>query len=232
MRRIVVSLSVILSGILLLISCGSGNKTSDPGSFSASELEIIEKSDNVMYVLDVADKADSVVLRMQCTDLSDEALKSPQFQVLKHKLLSTVQSEQQGGVGLASPQIGISRNVIAVCRTDKEGEPYEVYPNIKIVSLVGDKVEGPEGCLSVPPYRGMVKRYQEIEISYKDIETLETKNETIKGYAAVIFQHECDHLNGVLYTDRADTVYYNSSWDEERKEFKDKGLYDKPQWMK
>lgn len=213
------------------MSCGARVKTSDPGLFSASELEIINKSDDVMYVLDVANKEDSLVLRTQCTDLSDEALKSPEFQVLMQKMLSTVQSDQQGGVGLASPQIGISRNVIAVCRTDKEGEPYEVYPNIKIVSFVGDKVEGPEGCLSVPPYRGMVKRYQEVEISYKDIETLETKNETIKGYAAVIFQHECDHLNGILYTDRADTVYYNSSWEQERKEFKDKGLYDKPKWM-
>ena len=81
---------------------------------------------------------------------------------------------------------------------------------------------GPEGCLSVPDRRGDVLRSQEIVIEYTDLEqirsgilsrplkheseghetTLPTRRDTIKGFTAVIFQHEIDHLDGILYIDR------------------------------
>ena len=110
----------------------------------------------------------------------------------------------QDGVGIAAPQVGINRRVVAVQRFDKEGDPFEVYPNIRIV-WKSDSVEaGPEGCLSVPNQRGEVMRSQEIVIEYAsaDCEEISMVRDTVKGFTAVIFQHEVDHLEGVLYIDR------------------------------
>jgi peptide deformylase len=102
--------------------------------------------------------------------------------------------------------VGLSRRIIAVQRFDKEGEPFEVYPTIRIESLSGDVVSGKEGCLSVPGKRGSVPRHTTVVVSYKDPLTLETIRDTVEGFTAVIFQHEIDHLEGVLYTDRADSL--------------------------
>jgi peptide deformylase len=103
--------------------------------------------------------------------------------------------------------VGINRRIVAVQRFDKNGEPFEVYPNIHIDTMMGPRVCGPEGCLSVPDRRGIVPRYREIVISWKDPATLQGMRDTVRGFTAVIFQHECDHLDGILYTDRADSVF-------------------------
>ena len=86
-------------------------------------------------------------------------------------------------------------------RFDKDGEPFEVYPNIRIIARRGEKQVGPEGCLSIPGKRGEVARYRDIDISYTSVKTLSDTTETVTGCTAVIFQHECDHLDGILYTD-------------------------------
>ena len=126
-------------------------------------------------------------------------------------MIATVTHPSQDGVGIAGPQVGLKRRVVAVQRFDKEGEPFEVYPNIRI-TWASDSLEiGPEGCLSVPNRRGDVKRSQEIIIEYADMEALRSgkasdeipmRKETIEDFTAVIFQHEADHLDGVLYIDR------------------------------
>jgi len=145
-------------------------------------------------------------------------------------MLSTVTSPVQDGVGLAAPQVGLNFRVAAVQRFDKEGEPFEVYANLHILEHFGDTVRGPEGCLSVPPMRGIVPRSDGVILSYVDMETFENVRDTVKGYTAIIFQHETDHLDGVLYIDRADTVFRDASWVEERAEFEASGDYDKPEW--
>ena len=61
---------------------------------------------------------------------------------------------------------------------------------------------GPEGCLSIPDIAGDVERSQQIVIRYTDPETLSEVRDTVDGYTAVIFQHETDHLDGILFTDR------------------------------
>jgi peptide deformylase len=99
--------------------------------------------------------------------------------------------------------------VVAVQRFDKEGEPFEVYPNIKIVWASDSKVSGPEGCLSVPGRRGEVLRSQEIVIEYADMKAIKAgpdipmARDTVNGFTAVIFQHEIDHLDGILYIDKS-----------------------------
>ena len=154
-----------------------------------------------MRVLTIEDAADSLTLRTPCKDFTPEMLASPEFAALSELLLATVQHPTQDGVGIAGPQVGISRRVVAVQRFDKPGEPFEVYPNIRIVGRRGDLSSGPEGCLSVPGLRGNVMRYRDIEIRYT-APSLQDTTERIQDFTAVIFQHECDHLDGVLYIDK------------------------------
>ena len=93
-------------------------------------------------------------------------------------------------------------SVSAVQRFDKEGEPFEVYPNIFVTATRGETAPGPEGCLSIPGWRGDVLRYRDIDIEYTSPKTLKDTTERVQGFSAVIFQHECDHLDGVLYIDK------------------------------
>lgn len=159
----------------------------------------------VLRVLSVDDQEDLAVLRQHCTGYSLQELASDGFKLLAKQMLATVTSPEQDGVGIAGPQVGVARRVIAVMRYDKEGQPFEVYANIRVTAARGEKVYGPEGCLSVPGKRGDVLRWQDIDITYTDPETLKDVTERITGYTAVIFQHECDHLEGIVYTDYADT---------------------------
>ena len=117
-------------------------------------------------------------------------------------LLATVTDPSQDGVGIAGPQVGILRRVVAVQRFDKDGEPFEVYPNIFVTATRGETAPGPEGCLSIPGWRGDVLRYRDIDIEYTSPKTLKDTTERVQGFSAVIFQHECDHLDGVLYIDK------------------------------
>ena len=77
-----------------------------------------------------------------------------------------------------------------------------MYPNIRVTARRGEPEPGPEGCLSVPGRRGDVLRWQDIDISYVSPATGRDTSETVTGFTAVIFQHETDHLDGVLYIDK------------------------------
>ena len=98
---------------------------------------------------------------------------------------------QEGNLGL----------MVAVQRFDKEGEPFEFFVNPEIVELGDDAELGGEGCLSVPEIRGEVRRAQSLVLRYRDA-TFEERTERVEGFTAVIFQHEIDHLDGVLFVDK------------------------------
>lgn len=171
--------------------------------FTACEKALIHGTDSIFRVLTVEDSLDHAFLRSASTDLSPEAIGSDDFTSLCRTMLRTVTHPSQDGVGLAAPQIGISRRVVAVQRFDKPGEPFEVYPNIRIVWASDSLAYGPEGCLSVPDRREEVLRSQEIVIEYALTQHPERSvRDTVSGFTAVIFQHEIDHLDGVLYIDR------------------------------
>ena len=180
-----------------------------PGAadLSKDEKALIAGSDSLMRVLTVYDKEDSLLLRNASIDFTDRDLLSKDFEALAAKMLHTVQDPSQDGVGIAAPQVGLNRRVICVLRYDLPGEPFGVYPNARLDSLWGERLSGPEGCLSIPGWAGSVPRYQNIIVSYTDPETLQTVKERVEGYTAVIFQHEIDHLDGILYTDRADSLW-------------------------
>lgn len=214
--RIPVVLS-LLAVFAFFVRCGGGEWT-------AWERGVINKSDSLMYVTVI--NADSAILRSPSKDLNEKELKSEELKTLMGKMLHTVKHPSQDGVGIAAPQVGINRRVIWVQRFDKAGEPFECYANVHLDSLYGEITHGPEGCLSVPPMRGIVPRYSGVVVRYVNPRTGEPCTEQVEGYTAIIFQHECDHLDGRLYIDRADSVFTSESWIQERGGFS----YIRPEW--
>lgn len=192
-------LTAILAPVLMLGACCTNvNLTMTP-----EEIKLIDESSDVMRILTTDNAEDLAVLRFQSRDFSLADIETVEYRNLASKLITTLQSTD-GGVGLAAPQVGIKRRVVAVQRVDKEGEPIEVYPNIRIEEFRGELQAGPEGCLSVPDRRGEVLRSQDITIVYTDASLDQPREirEDVSGFAAVIFQHEVDHLDGILYIDK------------------------------
>ena len=190
---------------LLAIAAAAYSCTTDKVSrLDKAEKDLIDAA-GIMRVLTVDDKEDSLVLRSECTDFPQKFLRSGRFRRLADRMIATVTDSTQDGVGIAGPQVGLKRRIIAVQRFDKEGEPFEIYPNIRMEYLSEETQTGPEGCLSVPEIYGDVERSQTVVISYTDPDTMEQARDTVSGFTAVIFQHETDHLDGILFTDRMQT---------------------------
>ena len=115
--------------------------------------------------------------------------------------------EERGGVGIAAPQIGCNKRVIMFGFEKNKRYPHEkpvpltVLINPVIHILSNEMVDGWEGCLSVPGLRGLVSRYNRIEYSgYDEQGHLITR--IAEGFHARVLQHECDHLDGVLFPQR------------------------------
>ncbi len=110
---------------------------------------------------------------------------------------------QRDGVGLAAPQVGQSVRIFVMDTqwSKEEGKPNPtVLINPELLSGEGD-YEIEEGCISVPGIYARVKRFNKISYSYLDLDKKRHEAEA-EGYDAVVFQHEFDHLNGVLFVDR------------------------------
>ena len=114
------------------------------------------------------------------------------------------------GVGLAAPQVGISERLIVIEYGDDEDEdvPKKLYAvvNPEIVEASEEKVEGVEACLSVPQMMGEVERHEKIVVKGLNRHGKPVKIK-VSGWMARIFQHEIDHLEGVLFTDRASRIW-------------------------
>lgn len=192
-----ISAAIMAMVVLSAVGCGGlGHR------LTLSERELVMSSDGLMRVLLVTSREDSLLLRKHCTDLTAKDLQSEVYDRLARRMVATVTDSTQDGVGLAAPQVGLNRRVVAVMRFDKPGYPFEVYPNIYIEYYSEETQTGPEGCLSIPGPAGEVERSQQIIIRYTDPATLSAVRDTVDGYTAVIFQHEVDHLEGILFTDR------------------------------
>lgn len=130
------------------------------------------------------------------------------FQVLVTDMIDTMR--EAPGVGLAAPQVAESQRVIVVEYGDEEDEekPKKLFvvANPEIISSSEDKVIGIEGCFSVPELVGEVERYHAIIVKGQNRFGKPTKIKA-SGWLARIFQHEIDHLDGVLYPDRALRVW-------------------------
>ncbi len=135
---------------------------------------------------------------------------TPNVQKLLTDMAETMYEAE--GVGLAAPQIGILKRVIVVDVGDENGLIELINP--EIVSKDGEQF-GPEGCLSIPGYRGDVRRAQTVTVKGLDRNGNEVTY-TGSDLLARAFQHEIDHLNGVLYTEIAERVYEIPPEEEEK----------------
>lgn len=153
---------------------------------------------------------DNPILRRQAARVSDFGL---ELQQLIDDMLDTM--EDAAGVGLAGPQVAHSSRIILVRLPDDEDsrEKYadeagvlHVIANPKIIRRSEALIGGVEGCLSLPGLLGDVQRHQSIEITGQDREGTPIRR-AASGWLARIFQHEIDHLNGILYIDIATSVW-------------------------
>lgn len=168
--------------------------------FIKEERKLIESGDKkaMLKVIEITDERELKILKSVSTDIDPEDDLLP---ILAQRMYLSMRDPANPGIGIAAPQIGINRNIIWVQRFDKEDEPFELYLNPKITWRSELLRKGKEGCLSIPDITGDVLRNYTIKLTYQD-KTGKPYEELIEGFTAVIFQHETDHLNGILFTDR------------------------------
>ncbi|PKP39507.1 MAG: peptide deformylase [Bacteroidetes bacterium HGW-Bacteroidetes-15] len=144
---------------------------------------------------------DSIVLHTISAPIK---LDAPELRSIISMMYKTVTDSLSRGVGIAAPQIGINKRVILVQRFDKPNEPFEAYVNPTIIKYSMLKAMRTEGCLSIDDFRCEVERSYAILLGYFSIDG-EYKLEMVEDFVARIFQHEIDHLDGILFTERIET---------------------------
>ena len=125
--------------------------------------------------------------------------------------LKEILESSENGAGLAAPQIGIDKSFMGI----KEGGVIKILINPKMEASFGEKVypkiieedktesDFLEGCLSFPDLYGTVKRFLKIKVSWEEIvnRKLETRSGILEGFGSIVWQHEADHLEGILFVD-------------------------------
>lgn len=157
-------------------------------------------ADTPMRVFLITSRTDSLLLRSKSKPVKAD----PDDVVLQHfvkRLYRTVTDSASMGVGIAAPQVGLLRQIIWVQRFDKQGFPFEVYLNPVIRQYTKKKQPCREGCLSIPNRSDTTQtRAYAILLEYDKMDGSHVV-EMVEDFTAVIFQHEIDHLNGILYLD-------------------------------
>lgn len=139
------------------------------------------------------------VLRKKAKEVAVSKIKSKEVQDLIKEMIEVLKGEEIG-VGLAAPQIGVDKRIFIL--KDPKKNRYFVFINPKILKLSAETRLMPEGCLSVRDYWGKVKRAGKVSVrAYDEQGRMFEKN--FAGLFAQIIQHEADHLNGVLFVDKA-----------------------------
>lgn len=180
--------------LLLLTASISAQK------LTQSERKLIQSGNTktMLKVIQITDEKELKILKSVSTDVDP---KDELLPLLAERMFLAMRDPANPGIGIAAPQVGINKNVIWVQRFDREGEPFELYLNPKIVWSSALLRKGKEGCLSIPDISGDVLRNYTIKLTYLD-KSGKPCEEIIEGFTAVIFQHETDHLKGILFTDR------------------------------
>lgn len=168
--------------------------------FVAKEKDLILSGgkDSKLHVYQTTDEQELLILTRPSSQID---YTDPLLPILAQRMLLTVQDPAHAGVGIAAPQVGINRKAIWVQRFDKTGEPFEFYINPTITWRSQLMRQGAEGCLSIPDRKETIKRSYAIQIQYQNKKG-QLITEIVEGFTAVIFQHEIDHLEGILYPDR------------------------------
>lgn len=164
-----------------------------------------------MTVLNIVKVPDPVLRRKahKVTDFGKD------FQKIVDDMIETLRDAP--GVGLAAPQVGLSERLIVIEYGDDDDEtvPKKLYvvANPEIVEASEEMVEGLEGCLSVPDLVGTVERHQSLVVKGLNRHGRPSRIKA-SDWMARIFQHEIDHLNGILFTDLTDKVWKPRDEDE------------------
>ena len=158
------------------------------------------------------------VLRERARELSREELGSPRIQGLIDEMIAIRRAAH--GAGLAANQVGEAVRV-AVIEVEPDNPRYPYKPPFPLTVLVNpvlepldsELVEINEGCLSVPDLRGDVSRRLAVRARYLDRSGVE-REQVVRGLTAGSFQHEVDHLDGILFVDRVADPTTFSTWDQ------------------
>ena len=157
-----------------------------------------------MTKLDIV-KNPNEILRIKSKEVDRDFILFKNTQILLKNMIETMYGDD--GIGLAAPQIGQNIRIIIIGKEatpDKKQDLVLVNPTWEKTSR--KKVKDREGCLSVPKIFGQVKRYKHITVDALNKEGVEISFEASKFFARVI-QHEVDHLDGILFIDKAKDIY-------------------------
>lgn len=149
----------------------------------------------------------NAILRQSATAI--DSIHDSAITTLIENLMATLQ--QSNGVGIAAPQVAVSKRLFIVASRPNPRYPNapEMEPtpmiNPRLVSHSDEIVKDWEGCLSIPGIRGLIPRYRSISVEYLDRNGQLQKQE-FTDFIARIFQHELDHLNGLVFLDRLESV--------------------------
>jgi peptide deformylase len=170
-----------------------------------------------MSLLDVV-QVGHPALREPARELSVDELRAPATQQLIDDLIETMR--ERAGAGLAATQVAVPLRVAVIeVRPDNPRYPYKppipltVIVNPEIEPLSDETVEINEGCLSVPNLRGVVERHVNIRLRYLDRDG-QPQEEIKRGLTAGTFQHEVDHLDGILFLDRVTDPRTFMTWEQ------------------
>lgn len=159
-------------------------------------------------VLPVAQQGEAVLTLISAA-VADSEFGSEWLNALAHALEQTML--ERNGVGIAAPQVYVSKRLIIVASRPNPRYPDApemdavVMVNPEIMDMSEQTVSGEEGCLSVPNERGQVARAEHIRVRYFTLQG-EPVIAEFSGFPARIVQHEVDHLNGVLFVERLESV--------------------------
>ena len=136
-------------------------------------------------------------LYLTAQEVSDAEITDTKFQELIDQMILTM--KKAGGVGLAAPQVNISKRMFVMKPSFLKKAEAIINPTLEYLEARGTKTSN-EACLSIPGKSFKVQRYKELHLSYQNRQGVQ-KREKAKGFRAIVIQHEYDHLNGTLISD-------------------------------
>ncbi len=181
-------------GTTAALACQDGSPVDDFVWLSDEQLLVQAARDNFDIV--VRGGSGSGVLRARARSVPPEL----DLTSISERMEKTM--GDAGGVGIAGPQVGLYLRVATLVLDYKSEKPKTIFArNPVIVDRSDETVDGYEGCLSIPDVGGMVRRNSWIKVEHDTFEG-ETITAEAEGYNAILWQHELDHLDGILYVDK------------------------------
>ena len=167
--------------------------------YTTQEISIITDG-NIDTALPIFQTADSLQHQVLLAQSRDVKPKDRYTKILVNRMKLALVATKSG-VGIAAPQVGINRNIVWAKRFDKAEKPLEYFINPKILWRSELLNKGLEGDLSIDKFREPFYRSYSIRLEYYDLQN-KKHDEMVEGFTAVIFQHEIDHLSGILISDK------------------------------